>query len=435
MSFLATVFNKSTQSQRYKLLARLTSYSCTVHALAISNNGHLLACGGTEGIKLWDIKSRKELTSSSHHHESRGTISCAVWAMTTKTAEETLCYGTGLGYIIFLRCSVADKTFQEISTKRLGSGFEITCLSWCSTPSEGNLCIALQSVFAVQLENTVPKSVAFADNRGIYVFRLYDGNVIKLKDEDGEIVQEISCNSVIGHAAVHLKRGVFVVDNATDGFTLYRLEGDGEPVRTFATAVPTVSVPKQVAFGEEGKTGQILETLHHADTGLVQTISTRDLHGRCTIASTSPAPGRGKTTIKIWAYQYAVQKVSGVPSGNYWSLSCILMMLTRLLALVSMIVFLLINYKDSLLDSAVNHARGYMTSATMNNVTDDLSWHVKAVMMFDEYVDVEADKEEKLMELAQEAGRDINVDQQENENDRLRAAKRDEQTKDLLLVQ
>ncbi|KAG1750309.1 WD40-repeat-containing domain protein [Suillus occidentalis] len=308
MSFLATVFNKSTQSQRYKLLARLTSYSGTVHALAISNNGHLLACGGTEGIKLWDIKSRKELTSSSHHHESRGTISCAVWATTTKTAEETLCYGTGLGYIIFLRRSVADKTFQEISTKRLGSGFEITCLSWRSTPSEGNLRIAvgmrdkmiqvltlnansqLQSVFAVRLENTVPKSVAFADNRGIYVFGLYDRNVIKLRDEDGDTVREISCNSVIGHAAVHLKRGVFVVDNATDGFTLYRLEGDGEPVRTFATAVPTVSVPKQVAFGEEGKvvvggsdnglvyifdrkTGQILETLHHADTGLVQTIS------------------------------------------------------------------------------------------------------------------------------------------------------------------
>jgi outer membrane protein assembly factor BamB len=95
-----------------------------------------------------------------------------------------------------------------------------------------------------------------------------------------------------GHAAVHSKRGVFVVDNAADGFTLYRLDGDGEPVRTFATAVPSMSLPKQVAFGEEGKvvvggsdnglvyvfdrkTGQILETLHHADTdsGLVQTIS------------------------------------------------------------------------------------------------------------------------------------------------------------------
>jgi len=124
MSFLATFFKKSAQPQRYKLLARLTAYSGSVHALAISNDGHILAGGGkrvgtqpwtalnnqagTEGIKLWDIKSRKELTCSSHHHESRGTVSCAVWAMTRQTAVETLCYGTGLGYIIFLRRNLID---------------------------------------------------------------------------------------------------------------------------------------------------------------------------------------------------------------------------------------------------------------------------------------------------------------------------------------
>ncbi|KAG1747801.1 WD40-repeat-containing domain protein [Suillus paluster] len=307
MSFLA-LFNKSAQPLRYKLLARLTAYNGSIHALAISNDGHLLACGGTKGIKLWDIKSRKELTSSANHHESRGTVSCAIWATTMKTTAETLCYGTGLGYIVCLRCSLTDEKFQEICTRRLGSGFEITCLSWHSTSFEGNLRIVvgtrdkmvqvltlnissqLQSIFAVRLENTVPKSVAFADNRSIYVFGLYDGNFMKLKDEDGYIVQEISCKSMIGHAVVYSKRGVFIVDNATDGFTLYRLEGDGEPIQMFATGLPSVSVLKQVAFREEGKvvvggsdhglvyifdrkTGQILETLHHADTGLVQTIS------------------------------------------------------------------------------------------------------------------------------------------------------------------
>jgi hypothetical protein len=35
----------------------------------------------------------------------------------------------------------------------------------------------LQSVFAVRLDNTVPKSVAFADNYDIYVFGLYDGKL------------------------------------------------------------------------------------------------------------------------------------------------------------------------------------------------------------------------------------------------------------------
>ena len=35
----------------------------------------------------------------------------------------------------------------------------------------------LQPVFAGRLDNTVPKSVAFADSGSIYVFGLYDGNV------------------------------------------------------------------------------------------------------------------------------------------------------------------------------------------------------------------------------------------------------------------
>jgi hypothetical protein len=86
---------------------------------------------------------------------------------------------------------------------------------------------------------------------------------------------------------------VFIVDNATNGFTLYRLEGDEEPVRTFVTAAPSVSVPKQVAFGAEGrlviggsnhgsvyaferKSGKVFETLRHSNTGLVQTIAVGD---------------------------------------------------------------------------------------------------------------------------------------------------------------
>ncbi|KAG2336321.1 WD40 repeat-like protein [Suillus weaverae] len=471
MSFLPTFFNKSAQLQHYKLLTHLTTYSGSVYALAISNNGNLLACGGTEGIKIWDIKSWKELTSSSHHHESWGTVSCAIWSTTRKTAAETLCYGTGLGYIIFLRHSLTNKTFQEICVRRLGSGFEIPCLSWHSTSSEGNLWIAvgmrdkiiqvltlntslqLQSIFAVRLENMVPKSVAFTDNRDVYVFRLYDANFMKLKDEDGSMVQEMSCKSVIGHTAVHSKRGIFIVDNPADGFTLYRLEGD-------------------VAFGEEGKvvvggsdnglvyvfdrkTGQILETLHHADTdsGHVQTISMRNLHGCCTIASTSTAPGHGKTTIKIWVYNYAVQKAPSAPkapSENYWSLLRILMMLTQLLELLCMSVFLLINYKDSFLDSTVNHVHGYMTSATIVTVADKFSQHFKAAMKFSKfgkYVDIKDEGSikhdirmlwelaAKLMEIAQEAGGEINEDEGKHDTDHPQAAKGDEWMKSLTIVQ
>ncbi|KAG2121579.1 WD40-repeat-containing domain protein [Suillus cothurnatus] len=455
MSFLANFFNKPAQPERYKLVASLNAYSGSVHALAISNDGHILAGGGTEGIKFWDVQSRKELTCSPH--ECRGTVSCAVWATTRQTAAETLCYGTGLGYIVFVRRSLIDKTFQEICARRLGSGFEITCLSWHSS-ADGNIRIAvgtrdkmvqvlvlnanlqLQSVFAVQLETTIPKSVAFTDSRDIYVFGLYDGNFMKL-NEEGNVIKEINCQSVI----THQKRGVFVVDNAIDGFTLYRLEGEGESVRTFTTAVPSMSVPKQVVFGEEGKvviggsdnglvyvfdrkTGQIIQTLRHADVGLVQTITGRDLDGRCTIASASPGPGRRKTTIKMWAYDYAAQKVPESPLKNHWSLSSILMILTQLLALLVMSVFLLVNYKDRFFDTAVNHLQ-YVTSAT---AADDFSRHVKAAMMFEDYSGIKTEGRtkghaagdirllqelaDKLMELAR-AGGEIDEDEHQEDYD------------------
>jgi len=151
-----SLFRKSTQ--RFQHQARLATYSGSVHALTISNDGQALACSsnvliigmltkstGTEGIKVWDIKSRKELTCSTHN-ESRGTVSCAVWITTRLAMMETLHYGTGLGYIAFLQRSPVDirmswftiefmpnidqMLFQETCTRRLGSGFEITCMSW-----------------------------------------------------------------------------------------------------------------------------------------------------------------------------------------------------------------------------------------------------------------------------------------------------------------
>jgi hypothetical protein len=105
--------------------------------------------------------------------------------------------------------------FQEACDRRLGLGFEITCMVWDSTSTEANMQIAvgtrdkivqvlvlstnsqLQAVFSVRLDNTVPKSVAFADNGCVYVFGLYDRNFIKLKGDDSAVIKEYSCQSVM----------------------------------------------------------------------------------------------------------------------------------------------------------------------------------------------------------------------------------------------
>lgn len=92
-----------------------------------------------------------------------------------------------------------------------------------------------------------------------------------------------------GCAAVSLRKGLFVIDNTTNGFILYHLDTP-DPMSTFITDLPTVPVLKQVIFGKDSKivvggsnngsvyiyeqrSGRVLETLRHADKGLVQTIS------------------------------------------------------------------------------------------------------------------------------------------------------------------
>ena len=76
------------------------------------------------------------------------------------------------------------------------------------------------------------------------------------------------------------RRGQFVVDNATDGFSLYDLE-TADFIGTYATGIPKRTYPKQVTFREESrvvmggsdcgaiyvfdrKSGRLLDVLGHA---------------------------------------------------------------------------------------------------------------------------------------------------------------------------
>ncbi|KIJ68874.1 hypothetical protein HYDPIDRAFT_25126 [Hydnomerulius pinastri MD-312] len=375
LSTLKSVFTKL--SQWYTKVACFTVNTGTLHALAISNDGQILATGGAEGVKLWNIQSRKEVPCSSPAHDASGAVSCTTWVKTRHSVGETLCYGTGRGYLVFLRPNPVDKHFQEICVRRLGLGFEVTCIAWDASWSEGGSQIAvgmrdniiqvlqlnsnsqLQSVFAGRLDNTVPKSIAFADHSDLYIFGLFDGKVIKMSVANGTILSEHHYDSVIGCAAVSLRKGLIVVDNATNGFTLYRLDC-ADPIRTYLTDPPTVPVPKQVAFGEESKivaggsdnglvyiferrSGKLLETLQHSKDGLVQAIAVRDVVGQCFVASASPVAGRKKATINVWTHKYESRKLP-TSHNDPWTFGSALRILTQLvtiaLVLATVIFFL-----------------------------------------------------------------------------------------------
>ncbi|KAI6132270.1 hypothetical protein EDD16DRAFT_1514952 [Pisolithus croceorrhizus] len=222
--------------------------------------------------------------------ESYGAISCATWIKTKHSSTETLCYGTGMGYLVFMRPNPVDNRFQEITARRLGTGLEITCVAWDASWIDAGAWIAIgmrdnsRSSATAQLQFATPVSICGAGSNIRYQSRSPSRSA-------GTSISSAYMMDCRGCAAVSLKKELVVIDNATNGFTLYPLDRE-DPIRYFVTEPQSVPIPKQVAFGEESKiivggsdngsvylferrTGRMLAKLAHSKTGLVQTITVR----------------------------------------------------------------------------------------------------------------------------------------------------------------
>ncbi|KAF8576906.1 WD40 repeat-like protein [Ramaria rubella] len=307
LSYLPTLPSR----HRYKLVATLKGHQDAINSLALSTTGNVLASGTGDGVKLWDIQSKTQLTALKQNLLARGPVSCLTWINHRDDPNEHLCYGTALGYLVIWAQNSQDGNFEEITAKRLGTGCELTCITHDPVcDARPRIAIAtrdsmvqvwkidargtLHSVFSVQLNGTVPRAVGFADafnkdapnkeflNKDVLVFGLFDSNIVLQLGEDHTYDPN-------GSAAISNKRNQCVIDNTTDGFDLYWL-GNGAYICTFNTGKPRRNMPKQVIFGEDRKAivgrsdhgiayvfnqvkGTNLDVLQHAKKGLVQTIT------------------------------------------------------------------------------------------------------------------------------------------------------------------
>ena len=97
--------------------------------------------------------------------------------------------------------------------------------------------------------------------------------------------------NIRANVAINHDRGLFTVDNVTQGFSLYSLE-DMQFLHEYPTGRPTKRFPKQVEFGEDSrvlvggsdhgtiyvfdrKTALLVESLRHEDDGLSQALVVR----------------------------------------------------------------------------------------------------------------------------------------------------------------
>ncbi|KAF8574104.1 hypothetical protein K439DRAFT_1624589 [Ramaria rubella] len=326
LSYLPTLPSR----HRYKLVATLKGHQDAINSLALSTTGNVLTSGVGDGVKLWDIQSKTQLTAPKQNLLAHGPVSCLTWINHRDDPNEHLCYGTALGYLVIWAQNSRDGNFEEITAKQLGTGCKLT--STCDSMVQVwkvNARGTLHSVFSVQLNGTVPRAVGFADafnkdtpnkeflNKDILVFGLFDSNMHVLRGDDGKVMVTHKLGSRIGSAAISDKHNQCVIDNTMDGFDLHWL-GNGAYIHTFNTGKPRRNMPKQVTFGEDRKAivggndhgvayvfdqvkGTNLDVLQHAKRGLVQTIMTNDRNGVSTIVTAS-SDASDDIYVHVWKY-------------------------------------------------------------------------------------------------------------------------------------
>ncbi|KAI0766263.1 WD40-repeat-containing domain protein [Irpex lacteus] len=317
---------------RYVLAARLSGHTDAITCVSLSKDGSILASGGYDGIRLWDMKSYKEV-SAPPQRMYNDAISAVAW-MIPDDAYLTFCYASSLGMLVFCREGAGQhRRFEEVLARRLGSGTAITCVATgpsdraamrLATASRDGLVQAwvftlpnrLENTFSLNFTNTIPIGLAFADNtRGdLLFFDLVAGRMHILNGRTGDVTSSKQLGGIIGHVAVNSRPAVMVIDSVSNGFALHEAD-TGKFLYNFPTPARARTLPRQVTFGEGGRvvvggsdngtvsiydrrTASLLQTFKPTK-GLVQTVHTHFAHETSTIIAASTAL-KSNNTIWVW---------------------------------------------------------------------------------------------------------------------------------------
>ncbi|KAG2124288.1 hypothetical protein BD769DRAFT_1388834 [Suillus cothurnatus] len=154
----------------YCLEGHLIGHKNAINCLTILNNGSLLASGGSDGMRIWDLKQQLQLPSPRQNMGLQNPVdpvTCACWITRQEVVRETLCYGTGLGFIGIWQQQ--GKGIEDFDTK---------------------VSRRISTVFSIELNSTIPHTINFnrTASRNLLVFGMYDGEVHALQGTDRVII-------------------------------------------------------------------------------------------------------------------------------------------------------------------------------------------------------------------------------------------------------
>ncbi|KAJ7120068.1 WD40-repeat-containing domain protein [Mycena epipterygia] len=323
------------KSSRYVLRGSLAGHYGGIKCLAVTEDGKVLASGGSDGVRLWNVASLSRLNRP-NGAGNRGTVSALTWIRREEDPGEVLVYGTQCGFVCVWKQRSPTSDFEEGHTLQMTDPAEVTGITFDAATNRLCVChrnsvvqsytmdrtATPQPVFSVSVKNFVPKAISFGEYRGndrdVKVFGLYNGQIHTMRGGSGEILSTRQIGGMIGDAAINSRKGLFCIDDPFEGAALYRLD-DENRVRTFSIAVTKAfGRPRQIRFAEEGaavvsgsdhgvvyvfetRSGDLLDKLRiGAAEDWLQTIATADIGGTSTIFAARSRDVGGANEIFVW---------------------------------------------------------------------------------------------------------------------------------------
>ncbi|KAJ7037649.1 WD40-repeat-containing domain protein [Mycena alexandri] len=323
----------NSKNQNYALHGALQGHSGAVVCLGATEDGKLLASGASDGTRLWNLENMTAIARPAGAG-IRGATTALLWVRREDEAAEVLFFGTHRGFLVCWK-QTAPSVFEELHTMQVTQGAEITGLAFDPASNRLTVCnrdsvvqaytverpLTLHNLFSVTIGDFVPKAIAFGEFRNneaeIMVFGLYDGRVITLRSTTGAVLATRQIGGMIGDADVNARKGLFCVDDPTQGVALYRLDNNNR-VKTFEVKVTkTHPRARQVCFADDGSvivsgsdhgvlyifdrwTGEAIDELAIGPVDWLQTVTATDVNGVSTILAARSRELAGGNEILVW---------------------------------------------------------------------------------------------------------------------------------------
>ncbi|KAI6119072.1 hypothetical protein EDD16DRAFT_1428108, partial [Pisolithus croceorrhizus] len=172
------VFSKFFKSPaKYTCECCLRGHRDAILCLAVSNSGALLASGGFNGLRMWDLCQKVQLAQPPQIRSPQDPITAVAWLAPNDRIQETLCCGTALGYIaIWRQCPNMVVDFEEVVFRKISGGHEVMAIASDTGNGTGNhIILATQdrciqawtldlrnhfsNMFSVQLMTSIPCAI------------------------------------------------------------------------------------------------------------------------------------------------------------------------------------------------------------------------------------------------------------------------------------